>query len=106
MISFAKVRVFGQEQTEYDCRHRLSPKYMHIFERDGFRCHYCGADTPLTVDHIVPRSRGGSEADSNLVTACRSCNSSKRNKSYDEFIEWREAELVAFQTFCENQVCL
>ena len=48
--------------------------------RDGFVCQYCGA-TPgrheLTVDHVVPRSRGGRHDWLNLVTACKHCNQVK-----------------------------
>lgn len=52
-----------------------------IFERDGFRCVYCGAQPPdvkLHVDHRHPRSQGGSDHHLNLVTACEGCNLSKR----------------------------
>jgi HNH endonuclease len=51
-----------------------------ILERDDFHCRYCGRSAPrvvLNVDHIVPRSRGGSDDDSNLVSACATCNSGK-----------------------------
>jgi hypothetical protein len=51
-----------------------------IFERDGFRCVYCGRVLPpeeLTVDHVQPVMRGGDGSDGNLVTACRSCNTRK-----------------------------
>jgi len=45
-----------------------------IFERDGYRCTYCGTtEGPFECDHIVPVSRGGSKDDSNLTTACVSC---------------------------------
>lgn len=51
-----------------------------ILRRDGFRCRYCGA-TPdvseLHVDHVQPRSRGGTDDPLNLVTACSACNLSK-----------------------------
>ena len=52
-----------------------------IFERDGFACRYCGRqapDVPLQADHIHPKSKGGSDHDENLVTACIDCNSGKR----------------------------
>jgi len=51
-----------------------------IFERDGFRCVYCGATSQLELDHVVPLSRGGAHCADNLVVACRSCNASKGNK--------------------------
>jgi len=55
----------------------------NIFLRDGFRCQYCGREETaenLTVDHIVPLSRGGRDLWSNVVTACRTCNNLKGNK--------------------------
>lgn len=49
-----------------------------VSQRDGDVCRYCGvSDTPLTLDHVIPRSRGGSDSPMNLVLACRPCNSSK-----------------------------
>lgn len=51
-----------------------------IFTRDDFRCQYCGRRAPnvvLEVDHEVPVSRGGSDHESNLKTACKDCNAGK-----------------------------
>jgi hypothetical protein len=48
-----------------------------IFERDGYQCVRCGSRRDLTVDHVVPVSRGGLNAPDNLRTLCRRCNSSK-----------------------------
>lgn len=48
-------------------------------------CFYCGAQDRLSADHLVPRSRGGSDSGENLVWACRRCNSSKGAK---DFLEW------------------
>jgi hypothetical protein len=57
-----------------------------VLERDGHACVYCGADKPLEGDHIVALSLGGSNALTNLATACRPCNLSKASSSLDE---WR-----------------
>lgn len=59
-----------------------------IYKRDGWQCHYCGSCDDLTLDHKTPRSKGGGDHPSNLLTACRSCNSRKGTKSYDEFLEF------------------
>ncbi len=48
-----------------------------IFRRDGYRCKHCQTNDDLTIDHIVPRSKGGLDHKSNLQTLCRSCNSRK-----------------------------
>lgn len=62
---------------------------LEVFRRDGYRCFYCGfhADTEadkkaLTLDHIIPRSKGGSDKRKNLVTACQPCNQRKGNRIY------------------------
>ena len=47
--------------------------------RPGSRCHYCGAPA-TTVDHVIPKAKGGTDAMSNLVPACARCNSSKRDR--------------------------
>ncbi|SIO90500.1 HNH endonuclease [Nocardiopsis sp. JB363] len=50
-------------------------------------CVYCGAtNTPLNLDHVHPRSRGGSDRVSNLVLACVTCNQAKNNRPVEEFI--------------------
>ena len=45
-----------------------------VLARDGFRCQYCGSTRHLTIDHIVPRSRGGTTSWDNVVTSCAPCN--------------------------------
>jgi hypothetical protein len=51
-----------------------------IFERDDFRCFYCGIRRFLTIDHVVPESSGGTTDKTNLITACEKCNRSKWKK--------------------------
>jgi hypothetical protein len=56
---------------------------LGIFERDGYRCVYCGRssrETALEVDHVRPRARGGSDHPTNLVTACVACNNAKSDQ--------------------------
>lgn len=55
-----------------------------IYERDGYKCLYCGSSSNLSVDHVIPKSRGGEDSWTNLVTACLSCNSKKGNKTPEE----------------------
>jgi 5-methylcytosine-specific restriction endonuclease McrA len=57
----------------------------NILRRDGFKCMYCGDHKPpLTVDHIIPRSRGGTDQWENLVCACIKCNNRKGNRTPEE----------------------
>lgn len=61
---------------------RLTRRNIHA--RDLSRCHYCGERFPsreLTVDHVIPRSRGGRDTWENLVTACVPCNTRKGNRT-------------------------
>ena len=57
---------------------------QNIFKRDGFSCQYCGIGSDLTLDHVLPKSRSGKSTWSNLVTACKSCNSRKGDYLPDE----------------------
>jgi 5-methylcytosine-specific restriction endonuclease McrA len=55
-----------------------------LFARDGHRCVYCGATNRLTLDHVVPRSRGGDSVWENVVTSCAPCNLRKGNRLPEE----------------------
>ena len=55
-----------------------------LFARDGWRCVYCGSGGRLTLDHVVPRSRGGDSVWENVVTSCAPCNLRKGNRLLHE----------------------
>ncbi|MGY0694075.1 HNH endonuclease [Virgibacillus sp. FSP13] len=55
-------------------------------ERDGYRCHYCGSYGD-TIDHKVPRAKGGARTPSNCVCACIECNRYKDDMEYKEYID-------------------
>ncbi|MCM3905889.1 MAG: HNH endonuclease [Pyrinomonadaceae bacterium] len=62
-------------------------KRLRIYMRDKFRCQYCSEKkgvAELTLDHILPRSRGGDNSPVNIVTACISCNNRKSNRTPQE----------------------
>jgi 5-methylcytosine-specific restriction endonuclease McrA len=55
-----------------------------LLRRDRHQCQYCGSNKHLTIDHIIPRSRGGKDSWENLVIACAGCNSRKSNRTPEE----------------------
>ncbi|MDT7540987.1 MAG: hypothetical protein QOE33_891 [Acidobacteriota bacterium] len=68
-------------------RDATGSKRVRIYIRDGFRCQYCGErknPVELTLDHILPRSRGGNHQPINVVTACVACNQRKGNRTPGE----------------------
>jgi 5-methylcytosine-specific restriction endonuclease McrA len=66
-------------------RPRVKLSRREVFIRDGYTCQYCGRQThDLTIDHVVPRSRGGQHCWENLVSACKTCNHRKGGKLLGE----------------------
>jgi 5-methylcytosine-specific restriction endonuclease McrA len=55
-----------------------------IYSRDNYECIYCGSQKQLTLDHVLPKSRGGRNEWTNLVTSCFKCNLKKGNKTPEE----------------------
>ncbi|MGQ9819988.1 MAG: HNH endonuclease [Candidatus Kapaibacteriales bacterium] len=69
----------------YIPKKKIELSRKNILRRDGYQCQYCGVhSTYLTVDHIIPKSRGGADSWDNLVTACISCNNKKGNQTPEE----------------------
>lgn len=63
---------------------KLKINRNRLFRRDNHECVYCGNKRNLTIDHILPKSRGGKNSWLNLVTCCFSCNVKKDNKTPEE----------------------
>ena len=55
-----------------------------IMRRDNYSCAYCGSKKSLTIDHIIPKSKGGDNTWKNLVACCLPCNFKKGDKSLEE----------------------
>lgn len=70
----------------------ISPKKrLAIYLRDGLACVYCGATVEdgirLTLDHLRPHNHGGSNKETNLVTACHTCNSARGKRPWKRFAD-------------------
>jgi len=63
-------------------RPRVKLSKREVFRRDNYTCQYCGRQTPhLTIDHVIPRHRGGGHRWDNLVAACPACNRRKGGRT-------------------------
>lgn len=60
------------------------PSKTMIYKRDNNSCQYCGSTRHLTIDHVVPKCRGGGDTWENLVVACSSCNTKKGNTPLEQ----------------------
>ncbi|MCL4458745.1 MAG: HNH endonuclease [Chloroflexi bacterium] len=66
-------------------RPKVKLSRREVFLRDNYTCQYCGTKTrDLTLDHVVPRNRGGKHVWENLVSACKFCNHRKGSKTLEE----------------------
>lgn len=62
-----------------------------VFERDNYTCVYCNSKAlVIECDHVIPITKGGSSNIRNLVTACKDCNRTKKNKSVNEFLSYKK----------------
>lgn len=75
------IRLFQYVQFPYK---KVSMTRENIYRRDGYECVYCGNKQQLTLDHLVPKSKGGRTSWDNLVTACQRCNAQKADLSLEE----------------------
>jgi 5-methylcytosine-specific restriction endonuclease McrA len=55
-----------------------------VLKRDNYRCQYCGSNKCLTLDHVIPVSKGGEHKWNKVVTACEPCNQRKRDRTPSE----------------------
>lgn len=63
---------------------RVSMSRQNLYKRDGYSCVYCDSRDNLTLDHVIPRSKGGRDSWHNLVTACQRCNTEKGDRTPEE----------------------
>ena len=100
---YVPVTGISQELVKFDTQAMLAPEIsgieytqgelagyeirQYLLEKWGRKCAYCGVEnTPLEVEHIHPKSKGGSSRVSNLTIACRNCNLAKGNRDIKDFL--------------------
>jgi 5-methylcytosine-specific restriction endonuclease McrA len=84
MTSVARPKVIRLLKYIYLPYRKINLNKQNVYKRDGFRCVYCNANDNLTIDHVLPKSRGGKNTWENLVTCCSKCNTKKDNKTPSE----------------------
>lgn len=65
----------------------MATRRIRVWKRDEGRCRFCGAGltrNEFTLDHLLPKSKGGPDWDINLVVSCSSCNNTKGDKTIED----------------------
>ena len=79
-LMFVIPRIVKLKSYIYIKHRRISLTRKNIFKRDKNKCQYCGkTDIVLTIDHVIPKNKGGGDTWENLVSACKTCNLNKGN---------------------------
>lgn len=105
-INLSKVKIrnaqYRKDNPELSCANRhkrremaikngnntLTWRQMQEIKAENPTCKACGASEDISVDHILPLDRGGQNCKENCTVLCRSCNSSKHAKTYEEWRDW------------------
>jgi len=87
-ISDRVIRLVNYVRIPFTNQNDLYPTRNMIYKRDDYECQYCGTKHNLTIDHVIPRSKGGGGTWDNLVACCTTCNVKKGNKSLKE-LGWK-----------------
>ena len=76
-----------------------------LLEHWGRECAYCNArETPLQIEHILPRAKGGSNRFNNLTLACQPCNQAKGNRAIADFLKHKPDTLKKIQSHCKKSL--
>lgn len=84
VISKRVIRLVNYVKISFQKTRIENPSRAMIYKRDDHQCQYCGTFKNLTIDHIIPRSKGGKDTWENLVACCSSCNTKKGDKYLHE----------------------
>lgn len=77
VLSAKVIRLLNYIKIPVNQTKNLRPSRDMIYRRDKNKCQYCGSTKDLTIDHILPKSKGGKDSWENLVVACSTCNTKK-----------------------------
>jgi 5-methylcytosine-specific restriction endonuclease McrA len=84
VLSKRVIRLINYVRLPFSRLMSTAPTRNLIMKRDGYICSYCGAKEQLTIDHILPTSKGGQNTWENMTTCCLKCNSKKGDKLLKE----------------------
>ena len=84
VISKTVIRLVNYVIIPFRRMNNLYPTRGLIYKRDKNKCQYCGSTKSLTIDHVIPKSKGGEDTWENLVVACSSCNVKKGDKLLEQ----------------------
>ena len=84
VLSSRVIRLVENIHIPYQNFRITKPSRSMIYKRDRNKCQYCGATKKLTIDHVIPRSKGGGDTWENMVVACSSCNIKKGDKLLEQ----------------------
>ena len=90
-------------------KNQITLSRKNLLKRDNKICQYCGkTDTNMTIDHVIPKVKGGTDTWENLVVACFKCNSKKGNKLLSELTMQliKKPSKPSIITYLQNQVTL
>jgi 5-methylcytosine-specific restriction endonuclease McrA len=91
-IDCSKRRIAKYANTPLD-EMLTSTEWLAILAEANGHCAYCGKEAKLTLDHVVPLSKGGKHSKENIVAVCTHCNCSKKDKTLEEWLMSRTAIL-------------
>lgn len=84
-------------------------KWLLVYSKTNSRCAYCGKQLPkdsidATIDHVIPKTKGGRNNIENLLPCCRSCNTSKGVKTLEEYRFWYTCKKYNIPRFSTEQL--
>jgi 5-methylcytosine-specific restriction endonuclease McrA len=84
MITKRVIRLVNYVKVPFNYDRNSYPTRSLIYKRDDHECQYCGSKKDLTIDHVIPKSKGGLDTWDNLVACCIKCNLKKGSQFLSE----------------------